>query len=195
MKNRAIVLGGLVALSAICACADDWPQWRGPNRDGISKETGLLKEWPKSGPKLAWQLKDIGNGYATPSVVGERIYVLGNEGNAKEFVQVLDVKDGKRIWTTQLGKVGAPDQQPNLPQPARRRPLMALFCTRSVRMATWRVSNAQTARFAGTKICKLILAVKLGIGPMPNRPGRWRPRRVHAGRQRRHHGGPPQKDR
>jgi outer membrane protein assembly factor BamB len=113
MKNRAIILGGLVALSTICACADDWPQWRGPNRDGISKETGLLKGWPKGGPKLAWQLKDIGNGYATPSVVGERIYVLGNEGNDKEFVQALDVKDGKKIWSTQLGKVGAPDQQPN----------------------------------------------------------------------------------
>ena len=41
---------------------DDWPQWRGPNRDGISAEKGLLKEWPKGGPPLAWQAKGAGEG-------------------------------------------------------------------------------------------------------------------------------------
>jgi len=46
--------------------ADDWPQWRGPHRTGISRETGLLKEWPKEGPKLVWQVKDIGYGFGTP---------------------------------------------------------------------------------------------------------------------------------
>ena len=47
--------------------ATDWPQWRGPNRDGISQEKGLLKEWPKDGPKLVWQVKDIGAGFSTPA--------------------------------------------------------------------------------------------------------------------------------
>ena len=52
------------------ASAADWPQWRGPRRNGISQEKGLLKEWPKDGPKLLWQIKDIGDGYSTPAVVG-----------------------------------------------------------------------------------------------------------------------------
>ena len=114
MKNL-ILLAALIAFASTSAIADDWPQWRGPNRDGISKETGLLKAWPKEGPKLAWQVKDIGNGYATPSIVGERIYVIGNEGKDKESVEALAVKDGKKIWSTPLGKVGAPDQQPSFP--------------------------------------------------------------------------------
>jgi outer membrane protein assembly factor BamB len=86
--------------------AADWPQWRGPLRNGISQETGLLKEWPKEGPKLLWQLKDIGEGFSTPAVVGERLYVLSNKGMDNEFVQALDVKDGKQVWSTPLGKVG-----------------------------------------------------------------------------------------
>ncbi len=95
--------------------AADWPQWRGPHRDGISAETGLLAEWPKEGPKLVWQVKDIGSGYSTPSVVGDRLYLLSNQGLDNEFVQALDAKDGKRVWSQRLGKVGNPDQQPNYP--------------------------------------------------------------------------------
>jgi outer membrane protein assembly factor BamB len=95
--------------------ANDWPQWRGPDRNGISHETGLMKEWPKEGPKLVWVTADIGSGYATPSIVGKRIYVLGNNGLENEFVQALSVEDGKRIWMTPLGKVGNPQQQPNFP--------------------------------------------------------------------------------
>ena len=66
--------------------ATDWPQWRGPNRDGISAEKGLLKEWPKDGPKLVWQVKDIGAGFSTPAIVGDRIYILANQGLENEFV-------------------------------------------------------------------------------------------------------------
>src|SRR5687768_18275871 len=94
--------------------ADDWPQWRGPKRDGISRETGLLKQWPADGPKLLWQLKEIGGGYSTPAIVGERIYLLSNEGMDKEFVQALAVADGKKIWSATLGKVG-PNQGPQYP--------------------------------------------------------------------------------
>src|SRR4051794_14453453 len=88
------------------AVAEDWPQWRGPQRNGISKEAGLLKEWPKEGPKLLWEVKDIGNGYSTPSVVGDRIYLMSNRGD-EESVRALDVKDGKTAWSTPAGKVGA----------------------------------------------------------------------------------------
>jgi len=97
------------------ATTTDWPQWRGPQRNGLSNETGLLKEWPKEGPKLLWQLKDIGDGYSPPAVVGARIYLLSNRGLENEFVQALSVEDGKPVWTTRLGNVGNPDQQPSYP--------------------------------------------------------------------------------
>src|SRR5262249_53625705 len=58
----------------ILASPTDWPQWRGPERNGISQEQGLLKQWPTEGPKLLWQMNDIGDGYSTPAVVGSRIY-------------------------------------------------------------------------------------------------------------------------
>src|SRR6185369_6335478 len=86
----------------------DWPQWRGPHRNGVSQETGLLKQWPADGPKLVWQLNDIGDGYSTPSVVGNRIYLMSNRGMENEFVQCLSARDGKVIWTTRVGKVGNP---------------------------------------------------------------------------------------
>ena len=97
------------------ARAADWPQWRGPHRDGISSETGLLKEWPKEGPKLLWKIGEAGSGYSTPAVVAERVYLLGNEGLEDESVRAFSAKDGKRLWTTRLGKVGNPDQKPSFP--------------------------------------------------------------------------------
>ena len=60
--------GAVLLFIAVESSAEDWPQWRGPNRDGVSKDTGLLKEWPKAGPKLLWHAKDLGGGYATPAV-------------------------------------------------------------------------------------------------------------------------------
>jgi len=95
--------------------ADDWPQWRGKHRDGISEETGLLKEWPKQGPKLQWEAKDAVSGYSTPAIVGEKLYLLGNQGLDNEFVEALSATDGKRVWSTRLGKVGNPEQQPKFP--------------------------------------------------------------------------------
>ena len=85
-------------LAATCLLAADWPQWRGPERNGISKETGLLSAWPKDGPKLLWQVNDIGYGYSTPAVVGERLYLVSNKGLDDEFVQALEVKSGKQVW-------------------------------------------------------------------------------------------------
>ena len=104
-----------LSLSPLGVQAADWPQWRGPQRNGISAETGLLAEWPKEGPRLVWQVKDIGSGYSTPSVVGDRLYLLSNQGLDNEFVQALDAKDGKQVWAQRIGKVGNPKQQPNYP--------------------------------------------------------------------------------
>jgi outer membrane protein assembly factor BamB len=105
----------LMVASALAVHADNWPQWRGPKRDGISAETGLLQEWPKNGPKLRWKLADLGNGYSTPAVVGDRLYIMSNEGLENEFVAALSVSDGKRIWATKVGNVGNPKQQPSFP--------------------------------------------------------------------------------
>ena len=112
--NRSII--GLAVLIGSLPCfANDWPQWRGPNRDGISRETGLLKEWPPEGPKLLWQVQETGGGYSTPSVVGDRLYVMGSEGMDNEFVRALSTQDGKPVWTTRVGKVGPNDPGMNYP--------------------------------------------------------------------------------
>ncbi|MEJ2108950.1 MAG: PQQ-like beta-propeller repeat protein [Acidobacteriota bacterium] len=93
----------------------DWPQWRGPERNGISNEKGLLQEWPAAGPDLLWQAQDIGDGYSTPSVVGSRLFVVSSRGMDNEFVEALSTEDGSVLWTTRIGNVGNPDQQPNFP--------------------------------------------------------------------------------
>jgi hypothetical protein len=56
--------------------AADWPQYRGPNRDGISAETGLLQQWPEGGPPLRWIYTNAGIGYSGPAVVGQRLYTI-----------------------------------------------------------------------------------------------------------------------
>lgn len=107
----ALALIGMLGV----ANAGDWPQWRGPARDGVSAETGLLKEWPAGGPPLLWHIGNAGSGYATPAVVGDRLYLLGNEGVEDEFVRARSTRDGKQLWQTRLGKVGNPNQQPKFP--------------------------------------------------------------------------------
>ena len=117
MKSR--LLAALVTLCFYCSVttfAKDWPQWRGPDRNGISSETGLLKQWPADGPKLVWQVNDLGDGYSTPAVVGNRIYMMSNRGLDNEFVQALSAQDGKVIWTTRVGNVGNPNQDPSYPK-------------------------------------------------------------------------------
>ena len=108
----AIIVFGMFSL----LYGADWPQFRGPQRSGVSREQGLLKEWPKDGPKLVWQLKDIGEGYGTPAIIGERIYIISSKSLDNEFVQALSTKDGKQLWATTIGKVGLPDQKPPYPK-------------------------------------------------------------------------------
>ena len=117
MKSR--LLAALITLCLNCSLATfakDWPQWRGPDRNGISSETGLLKQWPAEGPKLIWQVNDLGDGYSTPAVVGNRIFLMSNRGLENEFVQALSTQDGKVIWTTRVGNVGNPNQEPSYPK-------------------------------------------------------------------------------
>ncbi len=132
VKSQGEVLKSRVlnSTAAVCLCllvvintpatmatsTSDWTQWRGPQRNGISKEIGLLKQWPAGGPRLLWQVNDIGDGYSTPAVVGKRIYLMSNIGLENEFVQALSTENGKPIWTTRVGNVGNPNQNPPYPK-------------------------------------------------------------------------------
>lgn len=104
----------LVLCFSVVSRADDWPQWRGPQRSGISQEKGLQAQWPKGGPKLLWQQHDIGSGYSTPAVVGKSLYLISNRGLENEFVAALAVADGSTLWTQRLGNVG-PNDGPQYP--------------------------------------------------------------------------------
>lgn len=96
----------LLAVFASAALAADWPQWRGPDRTGASTETGLLKEWPADGPKLRWQVTDLGTGYSSP-VVAKGVVYIQTTRKGEELVVALDEKTGKETWATVIGKVGA----------------------------------------------------------------------------------------
>jgi len=92
----------ICAQHALFAASFDWPQWLGPDRNAMSKERGLLQQWPKDGPPLAWKIKGIGSGYGGPSIAAERIYGMSNRG-ADEFVWSLSEMEGKELWATRLG--------------------------------------------------------------------------------------------
>lgn len=96
----ALVTGTLIAG---LAAADDWPQWRGARRDGVSTETGLLKEWPAGGPRLAWRVAGAGDGYSSFSVAGGRLFTLGARGGT-EYVLAFDSATGKKLWEVANGR-------------------------------------------------------------------------------------------
>lgn len=110
MRSMRILLPAMVVLCAlaqqamaqVAPSAANWPQWRGPNRDGISKETGLLKQWPDGGPPLAWKATGAGRGYSSFSISNGKLYTLGLRGD-REFVVAFDVATGKEVWATAHG--------------------------------------------------------------------------------------------
>ncbi|MGD2094363.1 MAG: PQQ-like beta-propeller repeat protein [Phycisphaerales bacterium] len=99
-----------IFILSICSCttqAADWPQWRGPNRDGICTETGLLKSWPKEGPKLLWELTGLGVGYSSMSIVDGKLYTMGDvplDSGEAQCVIACDLSTRKRLWATRIGK-------------------------------------------------------------------------------------------
>ena len=91
-----LVVSALLYGAVLTASATEWPQWRGPNRDGVSDEVGLLKEWSPNGPKILWKLP-LGEGFSGISVSQGRVYTMFSKG-ADEFVVCLDATDGQEIW-------------------------------------------------------------------------------------------------
>jgi outer membrane protein assembly factor BamB len=102
----SIVLLSLLVLPTVETTAQvpsepgDWPQWRGPNRDGISSDTGLLKEWPEDGPQLAWKVDSVGVGYSSIVVKDGRVFTQGDLDGVEHII-ALDAKDGKLLWAVQ----------------------------------------------------------------------------------------------
>ena len=104
----AIIAAGLLAGNVVSAQglskSGDWPQWRGPNRDGISQETGLLREWPQDGPKAVWQVDSVGIGYSSLSVKDGRIFTQGDLDGVEHII-ALDAATGKTLWAVQPSPV------------------------------------------------------------------------------------------
>jgi outer membrane protein assembly factor BamB len=116
MGNRAVPLVAAAFIVSVItlnaqSSSVDWPQWRGPDRNGISKETGLLSQWPRSGPPVAWSAAMLGAGYGTISVQGDRVYVQGMR-NRQSVVSTLNRADGKLVWVRILGPAGDNDRGP-----------------------------------------------------------------------------------
>src|SRR5262245_3252947 len=113
-KVFVIVAGAGLAVVGSCVRAEDWPQWLGPQRDGVWRETGIVEKFPDGGPKVRWRQK-IGAGYTGPAVAQGRVYVMDRElapdakkpandfirGNipGKERILCLNEADGTTLWT------------------------------------------------------------------------------------------------
>ena len=89
-------------MAALDAAAD-WPQWQGPDRTRLSKETGLLKEWPAAGPKVVWTVNGLGAGYGSMAIAGDRVFLQGCAA-ANSVVIALNRADGKEVWSKALGR-------------------------------------------------------------------------------------------
>jgi outer membrane protein assembly factor BamB len=85
------------------AYSADWPQFRGPDRNGVSGEADLLDEWPAGGPKQVWLTQDVGLGYSGPAVADGKIFIMGAKKN-KEYLFCLDEATGETLWSTSMGK-------------------------------------------------------------------------------------------
>ncbi len=121
-----VALSGLVAAAAVTLAAPvksnsqlatasiDWPQWRGPNRDGISYDTTkLLNKWPDDGPPLLWKVGGLGRGYSSVAVTDGRIFTLGKIGRAEHLI-ALSVDGGKELWNIEMGTGGHSNSTPTV---------------------------------------------------------------------------------
>lgn len=126
MLKRLLAAAILLAALPFISSGNDWPGWRGPNRDAKSTETGLLSQWPEKGPPLLWNSREvnnkkgIGSGYSSIAVVKGKMYTMGDVtapaatppkgkkggGGRETFVFCLEEDTGKEIWTTPISQGG-----------------------------------------------------------------------------------------
>ena len=96
------MIAAAVAVVSGQSAPTDWPQWRGPDRSGVSRESGLLKQWPSNGPAVLWSSSNLGAGYGSIATSGDRIFVQGLR-NRQSIVSALNRADGKGVWSKALG--------------------------------------------------------------------------------------------
>lgn len=97
-----VCLPAALVAAKLKTSVNDWPQWRGPHRDGISPETDLLKQWPEDGPPLVWEAKGLGGGFASVAVADGKIYTLGSS-DGREHLSAYSAADGKSLWSAPVG--------------------------------------------------------------------------------------------
>ena len=113
-RSVAVLLLVLTAnLSSAQQKSQDWNQWRGPLRNGISAETGLLKKWPDEGPPLAWQTRGLGRGFSSVVVSNGKLFTMGKRQGGV-FLIALNAKDGSELWATPLGNNANPNCTPTV---------------------------------------------------------------------------------
>jgi outer membrane protein assembly factor BamB len=100
--KRLVTVAAATFIAVAALDAANWPQWQGPDRTRVSKETGLLKEWPAGGPRRIWTTDGLGAGYGSMSVAGDRVYLQGVRGSSSVVI-ALNRADGREVWSKALG--------------------------------------------------------------------------------------------
>lgn len=120
---------GILTAVAVCLAAGpsfaDWPTFRGKDRTGVAPDTGLLKKWPEAGPKLIWEAKGAGRGYASTAIADGKLYTFGDglstASDKDEYLTCFDLKTGEQLWKSKTGepwKAGSPDWQSSRSTPS-----------------------------------------------------------------------------
>lgn len=114
-KCVATAWGILSACVVLAGEPSEWPQWRGPHRDGISPARGLDREWPEDGPPLRWDFTGMGRGFASASIADRTLYSTG-EHDGEQFVIALKLSDAPQssdpptvLWKSNIGPAGKAD--------------------------------------------------------------------------------------
>ena len=105
-KHLSIMIISLILFLSMSVRGAYWPQWRGPNRDAVCTETGLLKSWPEGGPKLLWEISGLGSGYSSMAVVDGKLYTMGDiklENELTQCILVYDLSTHERLWAARVG--------------------------------------------------------------------------------------------
>ena len=96
--SALLITGG--ASAQITSKAGEWPQWRGPQRDGVAIEKGLAGEWPKEGPAVVWKTDGAGVGYSSVAIKDGRVITQGDLDGVEHII-AFSIKDGSRLWAVQ----------------------------------------------------------------------------------------------
>ena len=116
VKYRSVAILAFVAAVTVhpesqSVSGIDWPQWRGPDRTGLSNETGLMKQWPAAGPSRVWSVANLGAGYGSIAIKSDRIFGQGLKGK-DSAVSSLNLADGRVVWTKIIGPTSYNDRGP-----------------------------------------------------------------------------------